>query len=367
MLRRLLGPLLGLALLTWALSHMEFDHLVRALGELDYTLVLLGVLLIQANMLLRAVRWRVLLSAAGPPRIRVVYSALIVGYGANWLLPFRVGELVRALCLRRLVARASLGLSLATIVIERALDLLWLCGAVIITLSLLPSGRVVLSEELFGVELTASRNQLAQGATVFGLLLGLAAVVLLLIRHSEGRAIGLISKIVRPLSVNLATRLIRLTTAFNRGLSVLGSARAFGTSVVHTLLIWGLSQLSLLILMMSFPFGVPVTAGQALVVLVFLAFGLGAPNAPGFVGTFHAAVVLGLLLANPAIDIAAAVSFAFLYHLVSLVPIVVVAGVFAWVDDLALLPSRLGTSDSSDSSETVSRGSDAAAESAGSV
>ena len=77
---------------------------------------------------------------------------------------------------------------------------------------------------------------------------------------------------------------------------------------------------------------------MCLLVLVSLAAGLTIPNAPGYIGTFHIAIVLGLLMARPGMDVNLAVSFAIVYHLIQFVPAMLLGLYFMWADNLSLIP-----------------------------
>jgi len=76
----------------------------------------------------------------------------------------------------------------------------------------------------------------------------------------------------------------------------------------------------------------------ALIVLTSVAAGLTMPNAPGYVGTLHAAIVVGLLLGNPKIGFDQALSFAIVYHLAAFIPVTLIGLFFMWLDDLRLIP-----------------------------
>src|SRR5262249_26040659 len=72
-------------------------------------------------LLLRSLRWQVLLKTFGPARYGRVFFVLIVGYAVNNLLPARLGELFRAG-----LAKSEFGIAgsaaLGTIAIERTMD-----------------------------------------------------------------------------------------------------------------------------------------------------------------------------------------------------------------------------------------------------
>src|SRR5262249_9171344 len=72
---------------------------------------------------LRAWRWRALLAAQQAAPYRSCLSAFCVGYLANNLLPFRMGDLVRAGALQKIEGTSG-ARALGTIAAERVLDIL---------------------------------------------------------------------------------------------------------------------------------------------------------------------------------------------------------------------------------------------------
>ena len=116
------------------------------------------------------------------------------------------------------------------------------------------------------------------------------------------------------------------------------SGRLLASSITLTLGIWGLGVFNTYLLMRCYPLHVEVTIGHAFILLICVTLGLSMPNAPGFLGSFHLAVVLGLLLGMPTIDIDRAVTFAILFHLALLVPTLLAGYALVWIDGLHIRP-----------------------------
>ncbi len=113
--------LLAGMLLCLALRGVDWPVLWTSVREAKLPLVALALLVVNVSFFLRALRWRVLLSARAHLRRVVVFSAMSVGYLGNSLLPARAGDVIRSAVLKQRVG-ISFGYALATTLAERLMD-----------------------------------------------------------------------------------------------------------------------------------------------------------------------------------------------------------------------------------------------------
>ena len=73
-------------------------------------------------------------------------------------------------------------------------------------------------------------------------------------------------------------------------------------------------------------------------IMVFLVFAVMVPAAPGYVGTYHAACVYGLMAFN--IQKEKALSVALMIHGVSFFPVIIVGLFYLWKKDVSLSEMR---------------------------
>jgi hypothetical protein len=184
-------------------------------------------------------------------------------------------------------------------------------------------------------------------AQILSLIFAGVMVFLFALYYRQALAVSLIRRLLRPLPAGAADRAVRICLTFADGLHVLRNAWHILMAVVATLCVWGIALLGVWALMRAFPFEAVLSFRLALLVLVLIAAGLALPNAPGYVGTFHMAIVLGLLMGNPSADLDQAIAFAILYHLTQFLPAILLGWLFIWLDGLSFLPSRLKAAGSS--------------------
>ena len=132
-----LAGLFAAVLLYYSLRGIEWSKVWSILShaELKYILIWFGISTV--SLVLRALRWRVLLTAEGPVEVATAFWATAAGYFGNNFLPFRAGEVVRSLMIS---ARTGMSKSfvLTTALSERIFDAITLVGVAAILLLTLP-------------------------------------------------------------------------------------------------------------------------------------------------------------------------------------------------------------------------------------
>lgn len=131
-MRLALGSLLGLLCLVLVLRNIQLDHFKHDLLSLELTWLLAALVAFAAEYAFRIERWRRMLEHANST-VRWIDCAgpLFASYAANCLLPFRAGDILRS-CAFEQILGATPGVVVATLLVERILDLLvllaLLCG-----------------------------------------------------------------------------------------------------------------------------------------------------------------------------------------------------------------------------------------------
>ena len=165
--------LIGAIFLWLAIARIDMAQLRTKLTQVDIGWLLLAMASYWIALTLRAWRWRIILAPVRRMKFSQVFCGLLVGYAANYLLPARLGELVRADFLGRRygVSRMSV---IGTIVVERLFDVIVFIGFILAglwTLHLRQDSRI--EPVLHAVEIVS----------VGCVLLGMILVVLLQMKH----------------------------------------------------------------------------------------------------------------------------------------------------------------------------------------
>jgi glycosyltransferase 2 family protein len=312
----LLIALLTAGLLWMFFRQVDLDQAWRAVTRAHLWMIGLAVGVTFLTYTVRAIRWRILLAPVGPVRLRTAFRTTVIGFTALFLLPGRVGEVLRAY----LVARHE-GLNatstFATVIVERLLDMA--------TVLLLFGVALPLAGVDVGPEIRWAGGIAALGAVgAFGLLFLFAG-------HPErlGRMAG---RLGRRLPARVAEALARVVRTFAEGLAVMRSPSHLAAAALWSVPVW--LSISLGIWVASHAFDLRVSFTGSFIVVGYLAVGVSVPT-PGGAGGFHYFYLVALTnFFGADKDVAAAA--AIVLHLMSFVPVSIAGLVFMWQDGLTL-------------------------------
>lgn len=281
---RRLQLLIGLAVsavgLWFSMHDVKLAEVGAALRQANWLGFVALIALTLLGFWLRALRWRWLLTTPEPVGITPLYSATMIGFMANNVLPLRLGEFVRAWALGR-----SIGLSksnvLATVVVERVVDMLTLIGIFGIAMVVHPIGAG-----------TEAGDLVRQGASVMVIAsLGMTVFVVILERQPK-LAHGIVRRVASPLPERVRDRVVGAMDHFVEGLALFRDLPRLAWVFLLSFVMFGVFALCLSVSMWAFGMTAEWYAG--LVMLVITAIGIMVPAAPGYIGTMHYACRVGL-------------------------------------------------------------------------
>jgi uncharacterized protein (TIRG00374 family) len=320
------GALLGIILPVLAFQGVSISESWNLILGCRPAYLTIGGLFFLATLWFRSGRWRYLLAAQQAVRLRSCLSATCVGFLANNVLPFRLGDLVRVGALRQL-EKANAARVLGTVAVERILDILTLVFFLGAYLALGSAGP-------HQAELMTAGLLALGGGVLLSLVMALGYWRRAWLQGWFARPIGW----VKPA---LAEKVETLAGRFLEGLQVFASAGQVVRTVLLSLALWGASVGSYIFVGQAI--GLDIPAAAYVVVVFSTAFGAIIPAAPGAVGTFHSFAAMGLYLAAVQSG-EQALAFAALLHALEW-GLMSIAGLwFLWRDRLHLAAAREGES-----------------------
>lgn len=143
----ILGLSVGAICLWLAMRGVDWREVGRIFRAADIRPIAAGIALYGAGMLMRAGRWRAILSFRSPIGLAVTLKSLLAGYAVNSILPARLGELFRTDYMARQTGLSRSGV-LASIFVERLLDLIVVVGMLALGLAIVGGGSHAVLEVL---------------------------------------------------------------------------------------------------------------------------------------------------------------------------------------------------------------------------
>jgi glycosyltransferase 2 family protein len=314
----------------------------QALAHVDWGLVGAYVLVHSLVHFLRAARWYFLIAAVDPVPMRKVLSVAFIGFLAIVALPFRTGEMVRPVLIRKkgLSGWAAMG----TVAAERIIDGLSL-SIVLFTALLVAKPLDPLPSRIGDLPIPTAVVPGAAYAALAGFLAAFVVMGVFYLRRAWARALtervlGLVSK---RFSSWVAERIDQVAA----GLGFLRQPRYAAPFVVVTAAYWLLNAAASCVLaracgLDSFGYA------HACVVMGVLALGILVPNAPGFFGAFQISIYAGLAMYFPVEEVVGrGAAFVFLMYVAQLgVTVLAAAG--------AMIAERTGLRETLAASEVAS-------------
>ena len=302
-----LGVLISVIGLYYAFRQVNFWELWISIKNVNMILIILAVFILVLSNVIRAWRWQILVKPIKDVSLDHAFSSIMIGYFGNSVLPFRMGEFLRAYVV---ADKTSLSASTAfgTIVIERILDFVGLSAVMLLIMTVYPLKSI-------GGFIIIGVIVLSLTAFIFILLFGgVKSTLLVKIEKSSLLRIGLLRKI--SLFIN----------NFMDGATTIRATNKLGVILLYTLIIWIMYYCSTYLATIAT--GIELEWFEFGVLLISTTLAISVPAAPGYVGTYHAAAVYILtnLFDVGRID---AQATAIILHAVGTIPTVIIgAGYF---------------------------------------
>jgi uncharacterized protein (TIRG00374 family) len=314
--RLLLGFGISLGFVALLLRAVDVRALGAALKHAQPASILPALALYAAAAWLRSVRWGLMLPPGSAPTSTLA-RALLVGFTVNNLLPARLGEAARAFLLKQW-ANVPVGVTVASVVVERILDGLALAVLLLLAIWLLP---------------TAPSYLLVIGLMVGG---GFAAGALLLaaIAWRPGLVLRTVQIVTKPTPLRIRDLAERITLSFVEGLALVRGWRLLGQLAAFSVAAW-LCETGVFYVLM---FGFSIPASPALAILGGSAanFATLVPSSPGYVGTFDGVLVKVVTdVVGPVVAYEEVLAYALVVRTMLFLPVTVAGLVVLWRSNLS--------------------------------
>ena len=287
--------------LYYSFSKVNIQELLIHLFSVNKLWLFVGSALLILSVIIRAIRWQVMIESIDRVKINHLFSATMVGYFGNAIFPFRLGELLRAYAISK-KSKIQTTTAFGTILTERLIDM----SGLILTM-------------LFFTLLHPMSSQNKQIMFIFGLITFLGFIFIFLLINKKTNISNYLKRIPG------AKNLIHLIDNFLDGLTSLKEIKHFWKIAILTIVMWFIYYL--ITWTVNLATGIGLNWIGVGIVLIFTSLAIAIPAAPSAIGTYHAAaiyVLTEIFLFNRL----ESQSFAVLLHFVGFIPLILLGAIF---------------------------------------
>lgn len=309
-LKHLLGAVITLLCLIVFARQINLNDTLNALQVFQWGYLFFAIASLAIGYIFRIVRWKIMLSASGAKVTVTNCSApFLAAIALNNVLPFRLGDVIRALVFPKAMGLSKVAAT-SSLIVERLVDLMTLL--------------VCLTVGLFAVRLMDIPLELKSGAVVMALIGGVTMVAVLLFSSRLGNFFSGLSQRANAPTPPVLDKIYSTLGGLLLSLGLMCRPHALITVLAISILIWcGEAGLFYFVLLGS---GIEATPIVALLVMSIATLSTLLPSSPGYVGSFHLAVFTATSLVGG--SAAQAGSYAVIVHLALWLP-TSIAGVLA--------------------------------------
>lgn len=312
----LIGLLISAVFLYLAFKNVDVPEMLDALEKANYWWLLPGIVMMFISLYIRAYRWQYFLLAIAKVPIKKLFSAMMIGYMANNVLPLRIGEIMRALAIGN-SAKISRTSAFATILVERIIDVI----------SLL----MILGFTVFFHDFPPNIKN--AGLVIFAGSILLVVFIVLLMEKTD-KTIRVVWWLGSPLPRKFRKSINKNLRKFLGGFEIFRQTHHYPSIIIQSILLWVLYAGIIYVTFFAFDLETEGSSKMivSLVILVMISIGIMIPSSPGFIGTYHYLCQQGLALFGVAET--DALSFAIVLHISNYIPMTLVGFYYFWKENM---------------------------------
>jgi len=285
-------------------------------------------------LLMKTYRFRFIVRTAAQARFRWLLSATSLGILAHAILPVRPGNIVRAFVMGRL-ARIPFPKSFALVLVDNMSDMFGVAIIMAIGIAAIPTAQhIVLPAAMFDTEsavtFSAYAVQPAAWASM-GSVIGIV-IALTLAYFQEQRVTAFMKRMVARFAPRFGPRIGEIIQYFAEGLQIFRSPWEVARVMALTAVTWSINLSMHVCIWMAFD--LPWSWSTPLIVQALILASMALPGAPAFVGAYHIAVAVAVLIAAPDADVSTAKAAAIVNHIVYFMPIFICGTVSLYVEHI---------------------------------
>ncbi|MCH7494725.1 MAG: flippase-like domain-containing protein [Candidatus Marinimicrobia bacterium] len=257
--RLIAGLIISIVFLYFAFRDVNWQEFSRSLLSVNFVWLIPAAISVIASFVIRAIRWKMLIDPVQKVSYGKTFSATMIGYMGNNILPFRLGDLLRAYVFSKKTG-LSKSSTLASLLLERILDLLTTLAALGFVLAYFP-------------RFPSWANSVGYATLIIVIVL-LAATLLL--QYRKESVVKLSAIILKPMPDRWAAIAENKLTSFSEGLEIVSQYKKYLGILFISVLHWPIYISTVWFTFRAF--GYSYGGFEAFVVLVFITFAVAVPT-----------------------------------------------------------------------------------------
>ncbi len=298
--------------MVYAFRNLDWEIFIQQVSQVNLFWIILAVILMVYSVWIRALRWKLILEPIESFPTHTLFGSCMIGYFGNNVLPFRLGEVLRAYSISR-GKSISLSSAFGTLILERLLDMLGLIALMGILMIFYP--------------LAGWISGIAYGIII--LTIGLFVLIIWVGKASKNRYDSIQSFVDKRSGVT--HKIFQFLLNIMDGVTALKNTKHVSAIIFYTVISWVIYYVDAW--MISQALNVNIGWIGIGIVLATATLSIIVPAAPGYIGTYHAAIVyVGTTLF--ALSLPVAQTFAVIIHAIGFVPFVTIGAVYFFKSSL---------------------------------
>lgn len=320
-----IGFIISVFFLYITFRNMQFNELESALRNADYRWLVPSQAALWLSLFARAHRFQVI----AREKIRLgfwqSFSAIMVGYFGNGVLPARLGEVLKANIINKR-SESSFSISIGMVFLERILDLLFMFIIFLMFLGMTLLTNEIVSEQLRKILLFGSAFAV------------LPFIVFFIILTKEEFFNRLFNRFIFFFSAGFKEKLSQMLKRFLEASHSIKDPVFLAKILLISFLVWLPIIYNSYFLFLSFEGLKALPLRAAMLTVMLIAIGIALPSSPGYIGPYHAAAKYALIVYTS--DLASIGSYAIVLHLSQMIPMVFVGFIFFNKENLSIKHNR---------------------------
>lgn len=299
-IRRALGVLVLLAAVGWAVHGVDFTTVLDTWENANQWLLLAVLGLTSADLLLRALAWKVIIDPMKHAPLKHVLPSYLIGMFSNVVLPLKLGDIAGSYYLGRSEHMSKVAL-ISTVVIQRVFEGFTLLFVIVWVAALSSLPFLVQRGMILFAVLVASIGALMYAAVVY-----------------RQKILRLVTYVLKRYFRRVSEQVPDLLRSVFLGATAIRNARVVTAIVLLHLCSWSV-QIAMVKLTAD-ALHVELDVLSSAVVLIVVNIGIMIPLSPGNLGTYQLLFILALSLFT--VGKSVALGFGVLYQVVQGVPVI---------------------------------------------